>query len=65
MEPNQFIETQSAAHFSPAQLEQFKLEARQLSSSEATQYALGQIELFGERAVAPLALESVGLGVMV
>ena len=48
MEPNQFIETQSAALFSPAQLEQFKLEARQLSSSEATQYALGQSELFGE-----------------
>lgn len=65
MEPNQFIESQSAAHFSQQQLEQFKLEATQLRSSEATQYALGQIELFGERAVAPLALESVGLGVMV
>ncbi len=65
MEPNQFIAIQSAVHFSPVQLEQFRLEAVQLSPSGATQYALGQIALFGERAVTSLALESVSHGVAV
>ena len=65
MEPNQFIESQSAELFSQQQLEQFRLEAARLSPGEATQYALGQITLFGEIAVISIPLESVGHGVAV
>ena len=65
MEPNQFKEPQSAVLFNQQQLEGFKLEATQLNSSEAMQYALGQIALFGDEAATPVPLEPVSVGVAV
>jgi tetratricopeptide (TPR) repeat protein len=62
MEPDQFIEAQSAALFDAQQLEVFRLEATQLNSSEATQYALGQIALFGDKAAPRVPLERVNVG---
>ena len=62
IEPNRFVESQSAALFSPAQLEVFKLESTQLSPNQAMQYALGRLEIFGEALSQPT---SVSLGVVV
>jgi predicted ATPase/DNA-binding SARP family transcriptional activator len=65
MEPNQFIEPQSTALFDAQQLEVFRLEAAQLNSSVATQYALGQIALFGDKAAPVAPLERVNVGVAI
>jgi predicted ATPase/DNA-binding SARP family transcriptional activator len=48
LEPNQFKEPLSASLFSTETLEQFLLEASGLSSKEAMQYALGQLEIFDD-----------------
>ncbi len=54
LEPNQFIESQSAKFFSAKELQHFEAQAKSLSPKEAMQYALGTLEVFEDKQLSKL-----------